>query len=349
MKKIAVMLCLATLIGSNAHATKARVASLLGAKHLVDSQSIFAFPADINALGEYITLEMGPTGAGTTEPKAEGGLFRKHDDAMMGFYLGHHDLMQASFRTQLGYANQTNPVQFFYGKGDWAFTAGLSNTDTKSTKTKETTLYAGFGQTLPNVSWGVNAEVLANAEQPNANAVDTDKYTGSPLLGAQFRTLEDRYWHGSLAWGEVKSKDGATSVESKVKTMGLEVGYIDRTLKTDARDIYYGVSLQYSDDEAGGNHRKVTALPVVLGFEQGLTSWATFRGSLRQNVLLGSVKDEITTPGAEADTIPNNTTVSAGLGLKYGTLTLDGVLTAATSGNINGNQVLAQAGLIYGF
>ncbi|MBX2988607.1 MAG: hypothetical protein KF802_11985 [Bdellovibrionaceae bacterium] len=349
MKNMALLFVLASVFSFNAHATKARRASLLGAAHVVDSQSIFHYPSEVNLLGQYVTIEFGPTADGVTEPKAEGGLFRKADEATWGLYLGHHDATQTGLRALNTYQNQTNPIQLFYGKGNWGATVGLSNTDKKTTKAKETTVYAGFGQSLDSLTWGANAQVIASAEK--LNGTDTDKYTGAPVISAQMRTHGDVYYHGGINYGDVKHAPGAAgAAEVKVKDMNVELGVVDRTLKTDDRDLYYGVSLVYTDRESGGKHLKTQSLPVSIGFEQTLNSWATARASLQQNFLLGSVKDETkAAPLDEADSIANNTTVSAGLGFKYGALTVDGVLSAATTGDMNGNAILAKTGLVYSF
>ncbi len=346
MKKATALVVLASLFTVHAHATKARQQSLQGAVHLVDSQSIFTYAADIHQLGTYLTLEFGPTADGTTEPKAEGGLFRKSDDgAVYGFYLGHHDATIAALRGSAGFGAQSNPIQGFYGKDNWAVTVGLSNSDDKNTEIKETTLSAGFGQTFSDYSWGLNAQLLSNAQQPSGT--NTDKFNGAPLISANVRQSGATYWHGGLTYGTLKSEVGGTSTD--VKPMGLAAGYVDRTLGNDQTDLYYGITLNYSDIDSGGSHLKVMSLPVAIGLEHPMNTWSTFRASIQQNVLLGSVKDDSAAPNDKEAPIANNTTVNAGLGLKYGGIVLDGVLSAATTGNVNGNAVLARAGMTYNF
>lgn len=344
MKKMALVISLAPLFfGFQAHATKARVQALQGAEHLVDSQSIFTYAADIKALGQYMTLEFGQAGDGTSDTKAEGGLFRRgENDSIFGFYLGHHDEIQATFRSELGVPTQDNPIHVFYGRDNWGAYAGLSRSDKKTSDSKETTLSFGYGQTTNDLSWGVSGEVLGTAES------GTDKFTGAPNVGVNVRQLGRTYWYGGASYGMLKFDDGTTS--TNIKPMAVQVGYTDRTLGNDTTDLYYGLNLTYAEIDNGGQKIKNMILPVSLGLEHAMNSWATFRGSIQQNVLLGSTKDGTETAPADGeDTIENNTTVSAGVGLTYGNLTLDGVLSAASTGNVNGNQVLANAGLIYRF
>lgn len=345
MKKATALVVLASLFGVHAHATKARMQSLQGAVHLVDSQSIFTFTADVHQLGSYLTLEFGPTADGSTEPKAEGGLFRKADNgAMYGFYLGHHDEALAGYRGLGGgsFSNQSNPLRAFYGRDNWALTVGLSNSEDKVADTKETTMSAGFGQTLDNLSWGVNAHIVSEAKAAG------DKFTGAPLLTANVRQLGRTYWHGAFSYGTLKSEVGATT--SDIKPMGVQVGWVDRTLGNDTTDLYYGLTFNYADIDIEGKSIKTMNLPVSVGLEHPLNTWAIARASITQNVFLGSTKDgTAAAPGDKEISTPNNTTVAAGLGLKYGGITLDGTLAAATTGNINGNAVLARAGMIYNF
>ncbi|MBX3040097.1 MAG: hypothetical protein KF789_05235 [Bdellovibrionaceae bacterium] len=347
MKKATALVVLASLFTVHAHATKARQQSLQGAAHLVDSQTIFTYTSHVLQLGNQLTLEFGPTADGTTEPKAEGGLFRKSaDGAMYGFYLGHHDETIAGFRSNAGFGAQSNPVQGFYGKDNWAMTVGLSNSEDKNTEIKETTLSAGFGQTFSDFTWGVNAQLLSKAEQPSGT--NTDKFNGAPLLSANILQSGQTYWHGGVTYGAMKSEVGGASTD--VKPLGISAGYVDRTLGNDQTDLYYGITLNYSDVDFGGKHLKVMSLPVAIGLEHPMNTWSTFRASIQQNVLLGSVKDgTAAAPNDKEAPIANNTNVAAGLGLKYGGIVLDGVLSAATSGNINGNAVLARAGMTYSF
>ncbi len=354
MTKHLLMAAASLFVCGQAMATKARVLSLQGANHIADSQTIFVNPAHLNFLGQYLTLEFGPTAQGATTPKAEGGLFKKSGDATMGLYLGHHDASQAGLRgmtvgTLAAFEQQSNPVEFFYGKDDWAFSVGLSNTDNKTNKVKETTLIGRFGVSNSNISWWVGGQVLSNATQDVAGT--EAKYTGAPYLNAGvYKMINEMSYQGVLDYGNVEVDTGATKV--KTKDMNITLSALDHSLKADNRDIYYGISLEYLNRETGDPAEKINImrLPIVAGLEVEINSWAWLRGSVKQNFLLGSIKDEtaVTAPAtAETDTIANNTVVTGGLGFKYNNISLDGTLAAASTGDINGNQFLATAGMIY--
>ena len=119
-------------------------------------------------------------------------------------------------------------------------------------------------------------------------------------------------------------------------------------MKTDKADIYYGIKAVYANRSGDGPDQRGYKLPAFVGIELPVVSWATFRGSVQQNILVGQTKDETVT-GAKEDTVTADTRVAAGLGLKYNNLVLDGSLTAASNGNVNGNQLLSQASVTYTF
>lgn len=151
---------------------------------------------------------------------------------------------------------------------------------------------------------------------------------------------------GNFTYGEGKNQLAAG--DSKIKDLNVTLGFEDRSLKTTGSDIYYGVALGFGQRDIEGKKISATTLPVFLGLEHTLTSWAVFRGSVSQNVLFGNTKDETAT-NTDAEGIPSNTTAAAGIGLVYGKLELDGSLTAAADGKVNGSSFLAQTSVTYRF
>ncbi len=337
MKKVCILV-LASLTAAPALASKARLSALQKAEFLVDSQTIFENPAHINKLGQYLGFEFG--GTGTTQPKAEGGLFRKMDGAVWGAYLGHLSEKQVQYRALGGYESQNNPVEIFYGRGNWGASVAVSNFDDKNTKIKEQSLAARFGVEQDGFEYYGTLDILSNAETATG-----DKYTGAPTLSAGVEKASgDKYYSAKLAFSSTK-QDKAT-VSSDVKEMGVELGALDRSIK----NIYYGAFLGYKKIEVGSAADTSLTLPLVVGIEADLNSWAVARASVTQSLLLASEKKESAGPGANSEVInKNDTKVAAGIGLKYANFTLDGVIAASTTGDVNGNAVLTQAGLTYAF
>ncbi len=196
-------------------------------------------------------------------------------------------------------------------------------------------------------SWmWVHLHAISNAEK--AAGTSKDELSAGPYLagGASFALGTLRLF-GSLDFGQGK-EDLAVGTDQDVKTLGLKVGIEDRSLKTDAADIYYGISAGYSKREFEKDEKSRFALPAFIGIEAPVTSWAIVRASVMQNILLGSAKDETGTTDVKTG-IASDTLVAAGLGLKHGNFILDGSLTAASTGNINGSSFLSQASITYNF
>lgn len=318
-------------------ASKARVGALQGADHLVDIQTVFTNPAHINLLSPYITFEMGAAGAG-----AEGGFARKLEGGqMLSVYVGHDNTNDLRDGTTL--IKQRNPVEIIYGTGNMAFSGSLSTTDDKKNGKKETTLVGKFGMTQDQISFWSNLAIVSQAE----DKVAPTKINAAPqiVLGGDTTVGENRYF-GSLGYGQYKYEVGAVS--STIKDMGVTLGWLNHGLKNKDADIYYGTQLNYVQRDVEGKKITSTSLPLFLGLEYNVTSWAIFRGSMKQNFILGETKDETAT-NTDAESVGSNTTFAGGLGLKYNQLTLDGSLAASTSGAVNGTAFLTQASVTYNF
>jgi hypothetical protein len=344
MLKCSVVL-IAALFSVSAHASKARLSSLQKADHLVDSQSVFNYPSHISELKPYLTFEFGQAGT-----SAEGGILRSLESGnKLLVYLGHQNSTAisqiADQRVGGSYLTQNNPVEVIYGTGDLAYGLSLSSVDNKKSATKETTVVLKVGKSIEGGAIYAHLTPVATAEKV-ATAV-TNKLTTSPRLklGGQKASGTNHYF-GSLTYGDGKEEVGTGDV--KIKDTEVVLGYEDRSLKLEGSDIYMGAALEYAQRDKAGAKITTTQLPIFLGIEHQMNSWSTFRGSVSQNLLLGSTKDETAT-NTDADGIASNTTAAAGLGLTYGKLQLDGSLTAATDGKVNGNSFLAQTSVTYNF
>jgi hypothetical protein len=331
----------------SAMASKARVSSLQGADHIIDNQTVFLNPADLNYLGQYITYEFGAAGTA-----AEGGFARKLSNGdRLSIYLGHKntipDFVNGDVRTGNSFSGQNNPVEVLYGTGHMGFGGSLSTIDDKKNGVKENTVIGKFGIRDGNYAFYVHAHLLSTAEKTTASV--TDKMTAAPqiVLGGSY-DVDTLHYFGALHWGQAKNDIGASSTSKDIKDTDVSLGLEDRSMKTADNDIYYGAKIDYVQRDVAGAKITGTQLPVFLGMEYPVTSWATFRGSVVQNLLLGSIKDETAT-NKDAAGISNNTTVAAGLGLQYKNLVLDGSLTAATNGQVNGNAFLTNASVTYNF
>src|SRR5690606_16210603 len=191
----------------------------------------------------------------------------------------------------------------------------------------------------------VNAELISKADKAN------DEYKGAPILtvGGEKHMANDLYLNGKVQYGKVENT--ITNTKTDVDLLGLEVAILDRSIKTEDASIYFGPKARYQEAKIGG--QKVTSydLPLYIGMEYKATSWLVTRASISQNLILGQEIDERATPAPanEADTIGNNTTVATGIGINWNSLIIDATFVGSTTGQFNGNSILANLALIYNF
>lgn len=355
MKKM-LLIATMTLAATSAFASKARLSSLNSATHLSDTRDVLTNPALSTAHGDWVTFEMGATAttvSTTTTPKAEGGFSRSMGESRYGFYLGNEPAWVTQFReTTATMTGSENPIDLFYASkaGDLAWGAGLyySNSDKKATSKKQTATGINIG--AAQGAWDARLTLgLTNTFKNTATAGSEVDFKGSSAMELSGNyNMDGMTYSASYATNGAKKTTGSTdNFDKKSTTYSLGAEYSN---KKDGADFFYGVkynSIERKDSVADTKYTE-TSLPVYAGIEAEATSWMVMRASVTQNVLLGSTK-EATATGGEADTIANNTAVAAGVGMKWGKLTMDASLAGATSGDVNGSTLLSNAALTYMF
>jgi hypothetical protein len=352
MKKL-VLLATIALAATPALASKARLSALQSPAHISDIQDALSNPSKALEHGDWVTFEMGQTATTTSttnDPKAEGGFSRSMGEARYGFYLGNTPAWVTEFRTSTMTAAE-NPFDFYYASkaGDMAWGAGLfySNSDRKSSKTKQTATGLNFGVAQSN--WDAYLNLGLTNTFKNENTNNEFKGSSAVVVGGNY-IMDNMTYFASIGMNGAKTTSGSSDLSDNKSSLN-EIG-AEYSMKKDGADFYYGAKLSMSETKESVADSKTTTtnLPVWVGIEADATSWMVMRASVSQTILLGTTKT--TTGGTgEADTLDNNTKVAAGVGLKFGKLTLDGTLEAASSSTaaINGNALLANAGLTYMF
>ena len=367
MKKLLVIAV--ALASVNAFATRARVAALANAPHLVDTQTVYTNPADIFGLGDYVTLETGLTTGTTATNQAEGMVVRTMGDAKMGLSLGHQSANAATWGLRAGLPaplniNQQNPVEFTYGAkaGDmnWAATLVYSNFNNKVSTVKENTMGVRLGARAN--MWDASLRLgLVNTVQDDT----TGKFTGTLGLGAHFGyQMDTLYWTANVGSAGAKFEDAAGVEQAKVTNTTFDVGVMT-SIKKDGSEMFYGASLANSEMKDTVADDKVTSmsLPLFIGMEVDAASWLTLRGSVTQTLQLLNNDKRETLGATVSETAPgvNDTTVAAGAGLKFNKITIDGTLQAAAATGVGanagsgynqalgGNSLLSTLGMTYNF
>lgn len=331
---VAATVAVSALAPFQAEASKARVNTLQGVLGLVDTQTVFNQPAYIHKLNPYVTYEFGSS-ASTGNPKAEGGFIINRDGKRWGAYLGHQSVFQNTLRSIGSYQRQDNPIDLFYGQDNWGANVSISNSEDENTGGKQTTLIGRFGLTRAEDEFFGQIEILADAEKPN------NKYRGAPVLNAGYlRRMGDITLAGDVSYADGNHDNTGSK---KLKFTGINLAMNHRPIA----ELYYGVGFTWGALEEEGKKLDTIALPVFIGLEKDIFSWMTVRGSVSQNVLIGTVKNEIA--GTKPQRNLNNTQVAAGLGFKHAGFTFDGALAAANNGNFNGTAFLTTGSLTYNF
>jgi hypothetical protein len=351
MKNIMVAAAVLAL-ATPAMASKARLQALSESPHLTDNRSGLTNPALMGA--DHVVFEMGAAhtamsnaaGAAT----AEGGFVKTHGAGKWQVYLGNDN--DLSVRDATTFTTNVNPVDIGYatkaGDMEWGLGLSYSNSDKKTAvavKQSSTTLKAG----VVTGPWDAHLNLLLADTADTA----TQKFkgsTGANLFGGY--TMESNYFYGEykMTGGKIEPVGGGAATNDQENST-ITLGYVN-SMKSEGVELFYGVAynMTTNKEKAADSKTETTTLPFTIGLEADATSWMVLRGSVSQNVLLGSTKT--TTGGTgDADTTANNTTVAAGLGFKWGKTTLDATLKAATTGTIgtDGNNFLGNAGLTHTF
>ena len=96
-----------------------------------------------------------------------------------------------------------------------------------------------------------------------------------------------------------------------------------------------------------------------MGLEVQALSWLAIRSSITQTFFVDQSRDEVGYPTAalpasngalsEFPNGANNTKVSAGLGINFNKISVDGSLISSTTQQLNQNNFLTQLGVKYAF
>lgn len=371
MKKTLYILAALTMAASTAMASKARLNALGNSQVAVDSdiQGIFQNPSYMHYVGDFVTFEMGTpsTTAATavdTNPNPEGGFINTMGDAKFGAYLGRLSADTNAFRAAANkklnaevFLQQENPIELFYGAkaGDlnWGVSFSYSNSDKKNTAAAAD----DQKQNAMGLRMGVRTDewaAFANVGLGSKATMDTAEMKGTSGLQVGGHYMMDTMRvYGIYQNSGVKISNSGTDLgETTVGT--TSVGFTN-AWKNDGNMAFYDVSYKMENtlsktpaDATKETKIATTSLPVTLGAEVSATSWMKLRGSVTQNVLLGSTKTTLDGAG-EANTIGNNTTTAAGAGFVWGRNNLDLVMTMGTAGAVQADDFGSQASYTYLF
>lgn len=364
MKKFLSLAALLVLIAPNAFASKARLISLgqdpNGSSYIDDTRSVFLNPAFINTVGDFANFEFGSRSASATPPNAEGGFFHKWNNLHVGLELGRQtDLNDAiaEGNALLGGNNFDNPqntIEVQLGMGDsykWgaSFIYGMTEDRVTSGVEKKASTYELRGGVMHN-AWNayVALDMLGSSEYNNGAGV-YNKLTQGPSfkLGGAYDFDAEQNFFVTSKFLNFKTNNGNGDSAQSVSNVNL--GYAHFLNPEAITHFFYSLSLAWMNDNT--SHLKTTSLPLVVGLETAATDWLKLRGSVAQNVIIDQRVSAVTNTNN-----PNSTTVSGGVGIIWKKVAIDATLAGTNagvnstgSGNINGNELLANASMTYIF
>lgn len=366
MKKLFV-LAVVSIASASAFASKARVAALQNAAHLSDTTEIvgsatrLAKPDTVMNFGEFARMEWGSTAGATSN--AEGGFVRKMgESSALGFYLGKKSDTFATFLTAADptatlLLRQQNPWAISYGSkmGDlnWGVGFNYSNSDMKGSALKQKENVMGLNLSATSAAgWDAQFGMGLGAEAKNELSGSERSLKASSAMGLSGGyKMGTNYFNASYLTAAAKHTTGtAATVANDYAMTSMSLGWTN-THQKDGADVFYGVSYNTTtfDDKnisGGAGKTDTTTFPVIVGVEAEAASWLILRGSVTQNVLLGSRK----VGTADANTTADNTTVAAGAGLKWNKFLLDGTFAnAGANGGALGTDTnfITKVGMTY--
>ena len=361
MKKQLVLVTGLAVLAAPAFASKARMQALgesvNGSQYINDNRNIFLNAAHVNNHKDLVTFETGANSQvaeSAAAPRAEGGYFFSNGNMVYGVQLGQQSDTAHALRAGAGIiapgagnANlprlaERNTVDLFVG-GDagvkWGASLLYSSSEDKSATgtddvKEQESMRARIGASQGN--WDAFANIsLANEAKDGIG----DKFEGK--LGYQ---LGGSYMLNSYTlFANYSSFEGEGTIAGDKKDISLnvyEVGVGRATKLNDKTQLFTKVSYRSTNaendritapaDVNGANFavkkRETKALPVVIGLEHDALAWLTLRGSVGQNVVINEVKAQ------DKNTATSTTIVNAGATLKFGDLSVDGVIGNTTAG-----------------
>ncbi len=377
-KQLTVALGLAVL-ATPAFASKARLQALgednYGSQFINDNRNIWLNAAQINNHKDLVTYEFGTeaTGDDASTARGEGGVYKAMGNMVYGVHFGGASSTANALRSGAGLAGagEQNNVDVFVG-GDaglkWGANLGYAKTADESGPLTAESMRTRLGVIMGDLQAYANVNLINNAKGTNG-----DKFEGN--LGYQVGVIQA--WEGNSIFADYRSFDAENKTDKDdIGLKRLEVGFGRVERLNDKSNLFLKASYVMVDVENDGSTNnfgagtspatcgtanaavfceeyKTSQVPVTVGLETEATSWLTLRGSVG-TVVWGSEEDK-----DNERTIQNATIINAGATLKFGELSVDGVVgnstgtaTAASgtdSGTLRTDVLMSRVSMTYRF
>jgi hypothetical protein len=354
-KQVIVALGLAVL-ATPAFASKARLQALgednYGSQFINDNRNIWLNAAQINNHKDLVTFEFGTESAGddAATPRGEGGVYKNHGNLVYGVHFGGASSTGNALRAASGLlagatpdSSEQNNIDVFVG-GDagmkWGANLGYAKNAVEGSNLSSESMRTRLGVIMGDTQAYANLNLINNAKSAAGQ-----KFEGK--LGYQVGLIHA--WEGHTLFADYRTFEAENTTQKKdigLKRLEVGIGHVERL--NDKSNLFAKASYLMGEVEnktalgqtsfgalcGTGNaalfcsEYKTSQVPVVVGLETEATSWLTLRGSVGA-VVWGSEEDK-----TNERSIQNATIINAGATLKFGELSVDGVI-----GNNAGNSV----------
>jgi hypothetical protein len=346
-KQLTVALGLAVLAPA-AFASKARLEALgednFGSYYIHDNRNQFLNPAKINDNKDLATFEFGSSSTGNavtadspSTPKSEGGFNKAWNNMVYGLHFGNSTPSATTVRGLGGTGLQERNVWDLFVGGDagvkWGANLtyegydGATNATTGTGRLSSNALRTRIGAQFGDSEAFAQVSINGNAKDYVGNQVKgkSSYFVGFGHMINNYKLFID-YKDISTAYSNVT----AATVDQNWDLKELRLGAARQEKLNDKATLFTKLTVENRriDDKGAatfGASGKIenTIVPATVGLEYDAVSWLQLRTSVTQN-LYGQSK--LNAAVKTTQTIAN-TVVRAGASLKFGELTVDGLIS----------------------
>lgn len=386
-KQLTVALGLAVL-ATPAFATKARLEALgednYGSYYVNDNRNIFLNPAKINDNKDLVTYEFGSTSNNTavaadsvSRPRAEGGVIKSYGNLVYGVHMGNSTPTAAVTRSLIDNSQEVQPLDLFVG-GDAGVKWGANLTyesfdgEVAGDRISSNALRTRLGAVSGDLEGFVQASLTGSAK--NRTDVEEVEGKGSYYAGLGYMFNGTKLF---VDYKDVKADYGVQGqTDDKFKFNEWRLGAARSEKLNEKATMLAKLQVNRTvvkDDNAGNNLSATLATidgeitqytaPLTIGMEYAATSWLDLRTSISQN--LWSQRESDPTTGSKTKHHIASTAVRAGASLKFGELSVDGLVstdaegdgtaagssadTAGGQGNLRSDNLMTRVSMTYRF
>ncbi len=369
MKKQIVLGLGLAVMAAPALASKARLQALgedsNGSFYINDNRNIFLNSAHVNNHKNLVTFETGSaTGAGATDdsataPRPEGGVFFGQGNMVYGVQLGNESNTSNLLRTWAGADSEQNNVDLFVG-GDaglkWGANLTYGNTTESTTINNDKLLRTRLGVVAGDIEGFANISIMNKSEMKDGSEFEGKlgyQVGGSYTMNAYKLFAEYR---------SIKAEDKTNDADGSISLMRVGAGRTDKL--NDKAHLFTKLEVNRTTLNAetaaapaittGGEDLITTNLPLTIGLEYDAASWLVLRGSVSQSIM-----SDVSLKGTSNSNLENTTVVNAGASLKFGELSVDGVVgnnndigaasATGTNGTLRTDTLMSRVSMTYNF